>query len=213
MNSSGCIYSWTDDKNKIVIEFFSDNFFPHVEKGGHIEPGHAFEWVWLLKKHAELTGNTAQHDAICLRLLDKANVDGWDKEYGGIYDTVSPNGHVIANTKRIWPFCEALKANALMLTHAPDRQAIKDRTRAMVDVFEEQYMQERGFWTEWLSRDLKPAADYMPGTTPYHVYFGIMETWQVIEGRGESVSMIAALEEKLYGWRRSVSDRIKTIRG
>lgn len=201
-----------DRDHTALVEFFTGDLTPHPEKGDQLEPGHYFEWVWLLKKHAALKEDPALHAATCAALLEWANAYGWDQTYGGIYDTVSPDGSVLADTKRIWPFCEALKANALMLDTAPDRQAIKDRTRAMVDVFEEQYMQERGFWTEWLSRDLKPAADYMPGTTPYHVYFGIMETWHVIEGRGESVSMIAALEEKLYGWRRSVSDRMKAIR-
>jgi mannose/cellobiose epimerase-like protein (N-acyl-D-glucosamine 2-epimerase family) len=201
-----------DTKNNVVIEFFSDNLFPHMEKGGFIEPGHAFEWVWLLKKHADLGGDPALHDKVCQRLLDKANDDGWDKEYDGIYDTVSPNGRVIADTKRIWPFCEALKANALMLTHASDKQAIKDRVAAMVDVFERKYMQERGFWTEWLDRDLSPAADYMPGTTPYHVYFGITETLDVLEKRGAMISFGGKFEGVAYRWRRALSKAVRNVR-
>jgi mannose/cellobiose epimerase-like protein (N-acyl-D-glucosamine 2-epimerase family) len=201
-----------DSKNNVVIEFFSDNLFPHVEKGNYIEPGHAFEWVWLLKKHAELAGNPTLHDKICQRLLDKANADGWDKEYDGIYDTVSADGRVIADTKRIWPFCEALKANVLMLTLAPDRQAIKDRVAAMVDVFENKYMQERGFWTEWLNRDLTPAADYMPGTTPYHVYFGITETLDVLEKRGAMISFGGKFEDVSYRLRRALSRAVRNVR-
>ncbi len=201
-----------DAKNNVVIEFFSENFFPHIEKGNHIEPGHAFEWVWLLKKHAYLSGNPVLHDAICLRLLDKANKDGWDKQYDGIYDTLATDGRVIADTKRIWPFCEALKANVLMLSQAPDRQAIKDRVADMVDVFESRYMQERGFWTEWLNRDLTPAADYMPGTTPYHVYFGITETMDVLEKRGAMISFGGKLERVMYRGRRALSRIVRNVR-
>lgn len=201
-----------DAKENALSEFYSDALHPHFEQGGKYEPGHYFEWVWLLKKHAAINGVEGLHDALCTKLLDWANFYGWDQKYGGIYDTLGPKGKVLSDTKRIWPFCEALKANALMLDSATDRQKIKDRTQAMVNVFESKYMQERGFWTESLTRDLAPATDYMPGTTPYHVYFGIMETWDVISARGGSVSLFAALLEKLYTFRRFASNLVKSTK-
>ncbi|PZQ46020.1 MAG: N-acylglucosamine 2-epimerase, partial [Micavibrio aeruginosavorus] len=201
-----------DGARTALPEDYTDELLPHPDKGHIFEPGHYCEWVWLLKKHAVMKNDAALHDPLCLKLLDWANRYGWDEIYGGIYDGVGENGRVIEDTKRIWPFCEALKANALMLNAAPDRQSIKDHVARMVDVFEDKYMQERGFWVEWLNRDLTPAADYMPGTTPYHVYFGIMETWDAIDGRGQSVSLVSSIEEKLYGLRRSLSNAVKTLR-
>ena len=201
-----------DSGRCILPEDYNDDLTPHPQSGHIYEAGHYCEWVWLLKKHALQAGDPERHDALCLQLLGWANRYGWDAVYGGIYDGVGENGTVLEDTKRIWPFCEALKANALMLDHAPDRQAIKDRVAAMVAIFESKYMQERGFWTEWLTRDLTPAADSLPGTTPYHVYFGIMETWDVIHGRGDSVSLVASIEEKLYGLRRTVSGVLKSLR-
>lgn len=202
-----------DPRRDALVEFFSDALHPHFEKGNHLEPGHYFEWVWLLKRHADMKGDPALHDHVALKLLDWANTNGWDKTYGGIYDTVAPDGRVINDTKRIWPFCEALKANALMLELAPDRQEIKDRMTEMVRVFNDKYMQERGFWTEWLNRDLTPAADYMPGTTPYHVYFGITETMDILEKRGETKSLSSSLETKIYSLRRSLSSVVRRFRG
>lgn len=201
-----------DPKACALVEFFDDDLKPHPEKGENLEPGHYFEWVWLLKKHAALKKQPEMHDAVALQLLDWANRHGWDETYGGIYDTLAADGRVIADTKRIWPFCEALKANALMLTLAPDRQAIKDRVSAMVAVFEDKYMQERGFWIEWLNRDLTPAADYMPGTTPYHVYFGITETLDVLERRGAMKSLGAKVDGTLYGFRRALSHSVRKVR-
>ena len=201
-----------DSRRVALVEFYTDDLKPHPDKGHLLEPGHYFEWVWLLKKHAFMKGDPLMHDSVALKLLDWANRYGWDDTYGGIYDVVSPEGRVISETKRLWPFCEALKANALMLNVAPDRQAIKDRVSGMVRVFEDQYMQERGFWVEWLNRDLSPAADYMPGTTPYHVYFGITETWGVLEKRGASKSMTADIEVALYTLRRSLSQIMRSVR-
>ncbi|MFN3827942.1 MAG: AGE family epimerase/isomerase [Micavibrio sp.] len=195
-----------------LCEFFTDDLKPHPETGDRVEPGHYFEWVWLLKKHAALRGQPDRHNDLCFSLLDWANHYGWDRVYGGIFDVLSPTGTVLTDTKRIWPFAEALKANALMIDSAPDRDAIKARMKDMVNVFRNNYMQERGFWVEWLNRDLSPATDYMPGTTPYHVYFGIMETRAVIHGRGESVSLRSGAGVALYTARRKASNLFKNIK-
>ncbi len=202
-----------DEGRNALIEFYTDDLRPHPVEGHRLEPGHYFEWVWLLKKHADMKGVPDLHDHAAWKLFDWANNFGWDNLYGGIYDTVSPDGAMIADTKRIWPFCEALKANALMLTLAPDRQAVKDRVSDMVDVFKGKYMQERGFWTEWLNRNLVPAADYMPGTTPYHVYFGIVETMRTLDRRGRGKSLTGGLQNFYYGVRRTLSEYLKRIKG
>ena len=115
----------------------------------------------------------------------------------------------MAGTKCI---AEALKAHALMIDTAQDRDAIKARMKDMVNVFRESYMQERGFWVEWLKRDLSPATDYMPGTTPYHVYFGIMETRAAIHARGDSVSLRSGVGVRLYTWRRGVSSGFRAVK-
>lgn len=201
-----------DSKNKVVCEFFSDDLKPHAADGGRMEPGHAFEWIWLLKKHGAAHNDAKRYDDVCVSMLETANRDGWDTLYGGIYDTLDPSGNVIADTKRIWPFCEALKANVLMLEAGPDRQGLKDRTRDMVHVFRDQYMEERGFWTEWRTRDLSPATDYMPATTPYHVYVGIMETASALDARGGGKSITGALKSGIYGLRRNASLVLKKIK-
>ena len=202
-----------DAQTAALPEFYSDALHPHFEQGGRLEPGHYFEWVWLIKKYGALIGQPDLEGNICAQLLDWANRYGWDDRFGGIYDVVAIDGTVIADTKRIWPFCEALKANSLMLNEAGDRQAAKDRVTDMVRVFSEKYMQERGFWTEWLTRDLMPVTDYMPGTTPYHVYFGIVETLATLDGRGANKSLAATTGTVLYRIRRFLSAVARRLRG
>ncbi len=201
-----------DTHNHVVREFFNDDLSLHPAEGHKVEPGHAFEWVWLLKKHGAAHGDSSRHDVIALHLLENANRSGWDHDHGGIYDVVDERGAVIAPTKRIWPFCEALKANVLMLNTAPDRQAIKDRVFEMIRVFNERYMQERGFWSEWLERDFTPVTDYMPATTPYHVYFGVMETAEAVDKRGGSKSLAGGVVSVLYTLRRQISQSVKRLR-
>lgn len=197
-----------------LCEFLTDDLKPDPIDGARVEPGHYYEWVWLLKKHAAFNGNPIQHDDVCEDLLSWANTYGWDTEYGGIYDVLSPNGSVLADTKRLWPFTEALKANALMLDQAGDdgRAVLKAKMEEMTRVFSENYMADRGFWVEWLNRDLTPAVDYMPGTTPYHVYFGIMETYDVMRARGRSMSWRSGVLTRIYRARRTLSDIVRNMR-
>lgn len=205
-------YFYDADKNALS-EYFTDDLNP-MPKDGHIvqEPGHYGEWIWLLKKHAVHKGDPKRYDDVCAKMLSWANAAGWDCEFGGIYDELNAQGAVIADTKRLWPFAEILKANVLMLDSGMDRDEIKGAIARMVKVFADKYMDERGFWTEWLRRDLSPATDYMPGTTPYHVYFGIMEAREILRARGNSVSMIAAPIRWSYAVRRKMSDAVKKVR-
>lgn len=202
-------------RDGVLSEYFTDDLTPLTDENGHIvvEPGHYGEWVWLLKKYAALTGDPARYDAACKALLDFANTHGWDHEYNGIYDELTPDGAVIAETKRIWPFCELLKANALMIdAQGVDRDAIKAVIHKMVKVFRASYIQERGFWSEWLARDLTPMTDYMPGTTPYHVYFGIMETRAALDARGASRSWRTWAQVQRFRIRRAVSNGVRAVR-
>jgi mannose-6-phosphate isomerase len=204
-------YFYDREKNWLC-EFFRDDLSPHPDEGTLVEPGHYCEWVWLLKKHARLSGDANRHAKDCAALLRWANKYGWDTQHGGIYDVLHPDGTVVRDTKRLWPFAEALKANALMLDADFDRDELKARMADMVRVFREGYMEERGFWTETLNRDLGPATDYMPGTTPYHVYFGITETRDTLAGRGASKSWAAGPVAAAYRARRTLSGWVKAVR-
>ncbi|MCB9991087.1 MAG: AGE family epimerase/isomerase [Rhodospirillales bacterium] len=202
-----------DREANLLSEYFTDELKPKKQHGAIVvEPGHYCEWIWLLKKHAVLHGDPARYDDLCKPLLEWASVRGWDGTYGGIYDELDPDGAVIADTKRIWPLAEALKANALMLDSGVDKDAVKQRIHKMINVFDDHYMQERGFWTEWLRRDLTAETDYMPGTTPYHVYFGIMETREVVLARGKTRSISAGPQLLVYRLRRKVSDAVRAVR-
>lgn len=211
-------YFYEPEKNRLS-EYFTDDLRACGADGRRVrpaiivEPGHYCEWIWLLKKYAKGRGTPEHYDALCKPMLEWASTKGWDHEFGGIYDELNAVGEIVRDTKRIWPLTEALKANALMLdSEGIDKVAVKGRIRRMAKVLRDHYMDERGFWTEWLRRDLDPETDYMPGTTPYHVYFGIMETRDVIRGRGPTRSLMGGTQVALYSWRRKASNVVREIR-
>jgi mannose-6-phosphate isomerase len=203
-----------DKKLNLLSEYYSHDLSPLAEDGVIItEPGHYCEWVWLLKKYELLFDVSEDFDPLCLSLVEWANEFGWDSDFGGIYDELDSHNNVVKDTKRIWPFTESIKANALLLdAQGADKELLKSRITEMVEVFRLHYISERGFWTESLNRDLTPASDYMPGTTPYHVYFGIMETKEAMDLRGNMKSISALLEMSLYTMRRNISNKIKNVK-
>ncbi len=116
---------WDVDKNAMG-EFFDDGLKPHPEKGDVYEPGHHFEWVWLLNRYEQAFGSDEELQTYRQKLLDFGNRFGRDGEYGGIFNAVNNQGQVIDADKRIWPLTEALKANAIMLHDKRDRDTVKE---------------------------------------------------------------------------------------
>lgn len=204
-----------DSENKHLAEYYNQCLSPHLEKGHISEPGHYFEWIWLLKKYSTLEKSKIKiKDEIFRSMFDFAFKYGWDSENGGIFDETDESGNVIKDSKRLWPFTEALKACVLMLNGQDSKQKkiIKKRLNKMTLLFNKKYMKERGFWTEWLSGDLLPETSYMPGTTPYHVYFGITESYEIIKKRGKNKSLATPIFSILYITKRHISLAIKRIK-
>ena len=203
-----------------LYEFMTDDLSPHPQEGHKVKPGHYFEWVWLLRKYMELTQahpcaktHPSILEAVCRALLAKGDAPGYDRQYGGIYDFTDHEGHIVEDTKRLWPFAEAIKANAAMMDNWHSRDDIKAAMKAMIRIFESGYMHERGFWTETLNRDLSPATDYMPGTTPYHLYFGLVGAHEYLCARGRSKSLKSGMVGVAYNTRRALSDYVRAFKG
>lgn len=197
-----------DAETGTLGEFYDDHLRPHVQEGHICEPGHHYEWVWLLHLYGQLFGDTDQLKLQRRALFLWAESHGYDNDYNGIYNSLDRQGNVIDDHKRIWPLTEALKAHLCMLGDATgdkERQAYKKILMKVVAVLSGGYLQERGFWTEIMDRRLLPETDYMPGTTPYHLYFGITESVRLSKERGQSKSWAAYPYKLHFKARRSLS--------
>lgn len=144
-------------------EYFEDNGERHTEKGDLVEAGHHAEWIWLLDRYRDVTGNDDPRIApAAVALFDFVRQHGHDKTHGGIFNVQKRDGVIVDEKKRIWPVCETLRAARIM----GDVELARDMTALLKG----DYLQSNGFWIEALNRDLTPASDYYPGTTPYHLY-------------------------------------------
>lgn len=160
------------DPRDQVIEYLGDDLEPDPTRGHRIEPGHHMEWAWLLDRQAALTGEDRLVD-LAHALHDRALAIGEDPVHGGLFDEVDRTaGTILADSKRLWPVTEWIKAAvALRRRGRVDDRAVERPLRLLLD----RYLHADGTWTEYLARDLTPTDLTMPASTLYHLSMAVAE--------------------------------------
>ncbi|MDE1150795.1 MAG: AGE family epimerase/isomerase [Azospirillaceae bacterium] len=158
-------------------EFFTQDWRPDPATGHIVEPGHHFEWAWLLDRYVGLGGSP---DVLPLAdaLFDKAVAHGFLPD-GGILDQMDPQGAPIARTRRVWPVAEAVKAalSQARRGQGTDRGiAALDLARRLTAHLETAFLDmETGRWVETQDEAGRPVMRDLPGSTPYHLFLAATE--------------------------------------
>ncbi len=161
-------------------EYFDAAGAPAPDTGHIVEPGHQFEWYWLLHQAIRVTGDAAVAPAADA-LLAWGLRHGLDAGQGGVVDEVDRTGRVLKDTKRIWPLTEAVRALAWRVRTGDD--AAWAPFRALVDDLLDHRLLPDGSWREWVARDGTAVVDYLPSTTPYHILGAVVEAVETLGGR------------------------------
>lgn len=150
-------FSAQDD---VLTEFYDESWRP-ANDARAFEPGHHFEWVWLLARTAAITG-TAAGDRI--ERLMRTGLRGIDSR-GGVVDRMGPEGPLSAS-RRLWPAMEAAKAFAA--------EGRADRADEMAQVLEAAWHaciapSVPGGWIDHVDPHDAALVEYMPASSLYHV--------------------------------------------
>ena len=160
-----------DKKSKTLREFFNTDWQLHPTTGHLVEPGHHFEWVWLLYQANKILPNSDYTD-LAQQLWLTASRHGLANN-GGIYNQIDGNDyHPIDKEKRIWPITEYLKAITVMPIGKEEKI---DRLEKALDFMQQHYLQPNGRWNEYLNADNTPKDFPLPGTSSYHIFLGLTE--------------------------------------
>ncbi|MBI1777487.1 MAG: AGE family epimerase/isomerase [Proteobacteria bacterium] len=150
---------------------------------GHIvEPGHLFEWYWLVSEYAETVGTDAYSDR-AERTLKWATSFGVDGANGGIYDQVDTSGKIVSTRKRIWPVTECIKASVTRRRKGGDTR-VPTELETWVEFLRKSYFHGCGLWHEYLNVTLDPDSDYLPASTVYHIAMAALEVDRLESGVG-----------------------------
>ena len=162
-----------DGPSATLGEFFTEDWSPSPgEAGDHVEPGHHFEWVWLLDQYERLTGASAGAEMEALYRVACAH--GCDPATGLVCDRIGRGGQVLQNSTRLWPQTEALKAHVVMARRALAHEgAIADVVRNLgMRFFTDD---PAGGWIDQLSAAGDAAVDKIPTSSFYHIFMAYGE--------------------------------------
>lgn len=161
--------------------------------GVSIEPGHQFEWVWLLDKTDRAIG--ADRGAAARALYAFGARFGLDPASGAAMDEIDDQGRGRRSSARLWPQTELLKARLARAERgdALDLAGIAAVTRLILD----RYLAPapRGCWWDQYDGGGRLLAATVPASSLYHLWVAFMELLR-LEAR---LSKATAAETQVWG--------------
>lgn len=153
----------------VVLEHYDGDWsaLRHEPEGQVFEPGHQFEWAWLLHWYGTLSGT--DQAGLTDRLWHTACSHGMDRS-GLCFDEVDIDLALRKRSHRLWPHTEALKA-AVIRHEAGDARA-GAIAAAMAGALGTHFL-NRPFPAGWVDRidaDGQTLVDFVPASSLYHLY-------------------------------------------
>lgn len=175
------------DDHGVLVEHYAQDWSDVADHptGTFFEPGHQFEWAWLLHWYGELS-RTDQQD-LADALWSSACRHG-RSETGLCFDEVDLAMQPRKLTHRLWPHTEGAKIAAVRALHghSDGAKTADDMLRILDGVF-----LRRPFVAGWVDRvesDGSPLVDYVPASSLYHLYSAMAEVSRLSNAPDDSYS-------------------------
>ena len=160
-------------------EYFGEDWNPATGDPGRLrEPGHHFEWVWLLRRYAEASGDDSVRDD-ARGLYTFARERGVDED-GLAFDGVRSDGCVVAATKLLWPQTEMLKAHLAWYEWTKDSRARELALGALSGIRDRYMIPGSALWHNQLDRTRSPLPVPTLSRVLYHLFVALAEAERVL---------------------------------
>ncbi|WP_118181474.1 AGE family epimerase/isomerase [Paraburkholderia phosphatilytica] len=130
-----------------------------------LEPGHQFEWYWLVKQAGGLLASSGLDEALS-RAFGFAQQHGVDPHTGGVAAALDEGGRIKDPTQRIWAQTEYLRALATRAAQGDEEAGT--RLPSQIERFQLRFLHPGG-WYECKTETGDVSRADMPSTTPYHL--------------------------------------------
>ena len=160
-----------DPKLGLLREFFDADWAPADGAPGRIaEPGHQFEWAWLLDRWAHMSGSSAAAHAA--RALFKTGLAGWDPARSVAVDEMSDDLAKQRLTARLWPQTEMLKAAVLLGRDRKDDEIDYAQWAGEAAAGLWAYLETpvSGLWRDCMAADGRFEIEPAPASSLYHLF-------------------------------------------
>lgn len=175
-----------DPRGGFLREFFGADWRPaEGEAGRLVEPGHQFEWAWLLTRWGRMRGDPWAHEAA--RRLFAAGERGLETARGVAIDELDETLRPRSSRARLWPQTEWLKA-ALILAEAAEgeerRRLIDSAGSAFRGLW--LYLAPNGLWRDKLGADGAFEMEPAPASSLYHIVAAYRQLRETTRGLGRN---------------------------
>jgi mannose/cellobiose epimerase-like protein (N-acyl-D-glucosamine 2-epimerase family)/glycosyltransferase involved in cell wall biosynthesis len=163
-----CTEKFIDPASGALREFFAEDWSPAPGVDGQIcEPGHQYEWAFLLDRWAQLTGR-ARPDVLP-RLVAFADRYGLDARRGVAINAVLADGRMHDPTARLWAQAERIRA------YAAQRRAGDEIAVAIGGLRRFLATPMPGLWFDQLTTDDNFVSEPARATSLYHIVGAVAE--------------------------------------
>lgn len=160
-------------------EFFDEGWAPFAGGKGLIrEPGHHYEWTWLLYHHERLTGSKSARES-ARRLFAFGERFGQGAPGGPVVNEVDPQGKVLNGAALLWPQTEYLKALAARVEFESDAGAAARLDAHLRLIFERFVDPATGLWTNQLDARGEKVVEPVPVRVLYHLLLALADVCRV----------------------------------
>lgn len=160
-----------------LAEFFQEDFSLDLETGTHIDPGHHYEWIWLLSHYQKLTG--VKVDKTIDVLYHFAQQYGHNNN-GLVRDEIYANGTPLRSTSRLWCQTEYLKACIALWERDPSDTRRVAVSQAVERIFVH-YLDTAlpGLWVDQVDCKDEPLNEHSPASSFYHLFLAFSELLRI----------------------------------
>jgi mannose/cellobiose epimerase-like protein (N-acyl-D-glucosamine 2-epimerase family) len=167
-----------DPASGALREFFDGDW--RMMPGGIIEPGHQFEWAWLLLRWGGLVSDRSAI-AAALRLIEIGEVFGTDPvrnvTFNSLHDDLSPHDR----KARLWPQTERLKAHCLAAELTGEAAHWDKAVRAAEGLLAYLDLPIAGLWRDVMTERGDFIEEPAPASSFYHIVCAIAELDRVVD--------------------------------
>ena len=158
-----------DPVSGFIREFFDRDWtLVAGEDADVVEPGHQYEWAWLLLRWSQRIHNPRAHQ-LALHLVDHTEDRGVDRARGVAINSLYGDGRARDARARLWPQTERIKATCLAGEITGQRRyadTAKEGTRTLLKYLD---TPTPGLWRDTMDERGAFLEQFAPASSFYHI--------------------------------------------
>jgi mannose-6-phosphate isomerase len=158
-----------DPDSGFIREFFNrDWVLTPGEDANLVEPGHQYEWAWLLLRWSQRIHNPRAHQ-LALQLIDRTEDRGVDQARGVAINSLGRDGKARDARARLWPQTERIKATCLAGKITRQQRYVETAQQATRSLLKYLDTPTPGLWRDTMDERGAFAEQLAPASSFYHI--------------------------------------------